>query len=304
MMKNKTGKPSNSARVMMLSLLFALLLLSGCQLAREYTPAAGTQEDIFVGFFVTMGDMGAFSIHEHFDEQGRIFAVREEGVPGYRAPFVFPVEGIPFFAGRYEHEGGVIHFGESGPGIISERGMRFYSTDEGSSTVLEGTLNVNPRHTHMVYSFHPVFQTPDLQVYIGLGGSSVSVARGGYFGEGPMQGFRQTHEVTVTENGVTRTTSTSVELGIAVMHTPERVVFIEMDAAHNVLQVREYAPHDVPAELVTLPQTVYVIMETHRCNSALHPVLRELIGAPDYRAAVFYEIENGVINRRFIQIVR
>jgi hypothetical protein len=283
-------------------IVIGILALSGCRLAREHEPWAAQEEDMFIGFFVTADEMGGswFAMGEHADPQGRIYAEREISPEGI-GPFTFPVEGIPFFMARSEFEWGTSITSAVGPGIVTSR-QHSHFTDTEERFYLEGTLNVNPRLAHMVYTFHPVFQTPDLRVYIAQGGSAISVARDSYFDEGQIQAFRIVHEATQTLNGVTTTRTVTAELGIAVMFSPRQIVMLEMDADGQLLARHEYAPDAVPPSFTPLRETAYIIIETHRAPDAKNPVTRVLHNANDGAAAVFYETDNGVIARRFVQI--
>jgi hypothetical protein len=107
---------------------------------------------------------------------------------------------------------------------------------------------------------------------------------------------------TITENGVSQTLSVSVELGIAVMHPPERIVILQMDTDGRIAVKSEYPPDEVPEVIQPLPGTAYLIVETHRTPDLINPVLRTLYNAGSEAVATFYERENGVLNRRFIQV--
>jgi hypothetical protein len=286
---------------LILFLITLIKFFSGCALAREHYTHAPFQEDRFLGFFVTFSEMGALPAHDYFNEDGRIYFTREEGERGYLSRLTVPIDGIPFFAGRYEGEHGMVHFGESGAGIVSEQGMHVHFTDYGTTMNLRGTLNVNPRLANMVYVLNSVYQTPCLQIYVRRGGSMISVARGSYFSEGQIQSLRVSHSASVTENGTTRTDTTSVELGIAVMHTPLATVFIEMDDAHNIIYIHEFEPAAVPFYLTLQDVTAYVIVETQRAHYASPPVQRSLV-QPGGSVPVFYEMDNGVINRRIVHM--
>jgi hypothetical protein len=214
------------------------------------------------------------------------------------------LDGIPFFVGALEaNETGLITFSDVGPGIVSD-GMHVHISDDEVRHTISGTLNVNPRLAHNIYTFNPVFQTLDDRVYISLGGSSVSVSRDDWesAAEGPVQSFRKEQTLTTTVNGVSNTRIASVSLGIAIKHPPERIVILHMDAQSRVLTRDEYAPEDVPETIRPTAGTAYLIIETHRNPAVQNPVQRELYGTGDGAVKTFYERENGVVNRRFSQV--
>jgi hypothetical protein len=285
--------------LLVISLLLCILSLTACQLAREYSEWERPKEDMFIGFFITLGHLNVYN-----NPSGRIYAERDEFT------FTFPgVEGIPFFVGTVEEERGdesvrgssTIIFSDIGPGIVSDR-IHVHTSDDVVSRTLSGTLNVNPRLMNHVYAFNPVFQTSDGKIYIGSGGSSVSAAHEGWRDEGRIQSLRMEESRTVTENGVSHTESTSVELWIAAMHPPERIVILQMDADHNIIYRSEYLPNEVPDALTPLPEAAYLIVETHRNGAANPPIIRALYGKSDGAVETFYERENGVVNRRFTQV--
>ncbi|MCL2499844.1 MAG: hypothetical protein FWE90_05855 [Defluviitaleaceae bacterium] len=274
--------------------IIIFLSLTSCRLAREYSGWERPVEDIFMGFFVTVGNHDAFFGNE------RIYAVFEG-----TGPFTFPgIEGIPFFVGTLEYEyedaygtGSVTtSFAEVGPGIVSDT-MHTHISDNDISKTLSGTLTVSPRLADAVFRFNPVYQTADRRVYIGHGGSSVTAARISWEFEGRTQSFRMEESRTITENGVSQTLSVSVELGIAVMHPPERIVVLQMDAESNVIRRAEYLPHEMPEEITPLPATVYFIAETHRDARLNNPVIRALYEPDDEWMQTFRENGNGVLDK-------
>lgn len=272
-------------------LLGALILLTGCQLARE-SEQWQTEESHFVGFFITLESLEAGWV-DIFGGAERLYIHRTDSL------FDFPVAGIPFFAGTALYDWGEVTFNEVGAGITATRGLHVHFMDEGTRFYLEGTLYVNPRLANQVYVFHPVFQAPDRQFYIGRGGSSVSVARSGYFTDGPIQGFTRTHEVVHTVNGVSTTHFTSAEINIAVMHPPQEIILLEMDAAAQVVARHAFAPDALPLEFAVQQRTVYIIVETHR----EHDILRALVNAGDSSFPLFYEGADGVMHQQWVQVV-
>jgi hypothetical protein len=286
------------------ALIFMLFIFSGCQLAQEFMQREHTEEDAFVGFFVTFGH---FSLEGAFDANDRIYAEREG-----EYTFIFPVEGIPFFVGTVqqegEHGGGSswVTFGEAGPGIISDT-MHIHAGDDFTRRTLSGTLHVTPQMADTVYVFNPVYQTPGLdgRIYISrFGGSAVSVAHGDGAPppEGRVHSFSHVEERATQRNGVTFLHTTTVELAVANMHPPERIVIMQMDANHQALARAEYAPDNVPEEFTPLPGTAYLIVETLRAAEVTDPVLRALYGTNDETIAIFYEMGNRVLAQRFVQV--
>ncbi|MCL2603577.1 MAG: hypothetical protein FWD90_03785 [Defluviitaleaceae bacterium] len=280
--------------LLIVALVVIGMSLSACRLAREYDGWERPVEDIFMGFFVTIGNHDAFFGNE------RIYAVFEG-----TGPFTFPgIDGIPFFIGTMEYEykdaygtGSVTtSFGEVGPGIVSDT-MHTHISDNNISKTLSGTLTVSPRLADAVFRFNPVYQVADGRVYIGQGGSSVTAARDSWEFEGRTQSFRMEESRTITENGVSQTFSVSVELGIAVMHPPERIVVLQMDEASRVINRAEYSPYQVPDEITPLSATAYIIVETHRNPELKNSVVRALYEPDDEWMQTFRENNNGVLDK-------
>jgi hypothetical protein len=310
MRKNNVKQRSISIKKGYLCAIAILLgtFLSACQLAQEYNEWERFQEDLFIGFFVTFDEIGTTnpSLNKAFGTNDRVYAERED-----HTRFTFPgVEGIPFFTAtvyfEYDdsHERGssYVSFSDVGPGIVSDTN-HVHITDGETRRTLLGTLYVNPRISHMVYVFNPIFQTPGGDIYIGRDRSSVSVARDGWVDEGRIQAFRKEQTITVTENGISRTDITTVELAISIKLPPERIVILQMDAASRIITSNEYKPGDVPDEISPHPETAFIIVETHRHTQGENPVIRDLYNKTDGNIETFYEMENGVINQRFTRVV-
>jgi hypothetical protein len=295
--KKKEEYPMNKIII----ILFIMLSLSACRLAREGDVWPVPQEDMFIGFYVTLWDWNTPDPFGPFHD--RIYAERAGDFQ-----FIFPnLAGIPFYIGTVTNETpsgtSTVTFSDVDLGIISH-GMHVHISDNEVRHRLSGTLNVNPRLAENIYQFNPVFQTPEGDIYIARGGSSISASRDSWeeAAEGPLQSFRQEETVTITENGVSTTRSISVELGIAILFPPERFVVLQMDAEHRVLYRDEFAPQHVPDIFHPLPGTAYMIVETHRNPATRNPIIRVLSEPGDPSFETFYVRDNGVVNRRFTQV--
>jgi|GEM_PF-1541983 len=296
--------------VLRVGLLASLVfLLAGCQLAHSDWAWAREESDSFIGFFITMGHEGHSAVSAVADPAtGRLYAERT-GMHSFEFP---GVEGIPFFiaavpAGAWV-EGpvlgdGLVTIGEAGPGIVSE-GMHVHVKDGGTSHSVAGRLYVAPQLMGQLFSFHRIFITPDFEVYLGSGGHSVTRHHeSDWEWEGRIHTFRMEESQTRTENGVSHTTSTEIELAIHMMFAPEGIVVVQMDAENRVLARTAFLPGEVPEAFSPVPDAAYIIVETQRAAHVVNPVIRALYGPSDEAFAVFHLLDNGVLDRRFVQLL-
>ncbi|MCL2189620.1 MAG: membrane lipoprotein lipid attachment site-containing protein [Defluviitaleaceae bacterium] len=274
-----------------------VLLLSGCQLAREWEERERSHEDEMIGFFVTFWDD---DIHRAFGNEDRIYAIQD------RFNFTFPINGIPFFVGvaRQDLDDGTyisFAFGETGDGIVQEY-FHLHHGDGFTRRTLRGTLYISPRIASEIFTFNPIFQTAQNAVYIGRGGSSVSSHSDSDIWEGDWRTFSKQSEIVTTVNGVSHTRTTNIELGLRLQHAAETITIIQMDENHHMLTRDVFAPADMPGDFTPLSHTAYLIIEAFRPYAQI-PVQRSLVGEGDGDIVAFYEGENGVLIRRFTQVV-
>lgn len=303
-----------------------LFSLAGCSLARTDVEASA-YEDRLIGVLVTTEYLDLFDFERYFNDhagqfvnggdvvvestggyQERIYAVlttetltdRETGEQYEYRNYVFDgISGIGYFAPRIEDEYGG-YTGSSLDEGITDGHMDVVCTDEGDSLTLEGTIYVDPGRMDAQYYVNPVYQCADGAVYV-TSGSGYMLS--GDHGEGEVFSTTLDASTTASENGTVQTVSCSVTLHLAVMFPPEQIVLVQMDGESKVISRREYAPGEVPEVLGLEQDTVYLVVETHKRDTAGEETVgRELYQSDTTSIGTFYAREDGICQEQWTEL--
>lgn len=262
-------------------LLLFPLMLCGCSLA---VAGAGTEGgDRMIGAFITQEYLDLFDMDSWLDdnasrlENGKNLQV--SNTSGYEQKLYaeinknnsedpenweisFPgVEGINFFAPVWTDENGQTYQGSVYSNGICDTHISINASDMGESLSLSGTVYVLPGETddNGVYYVNPVYQTESGEIYTV---SSTGVSSSGDVAEGTKMTMDLNENEEITENGKTLTETCSVNVSITIMYKPVQITVCEMDSGHQVLRETVYTPGELPEELVTEPETEYILLET------------------------------------------
>jgi len=125
------------------------------------------------------------------------------------------------------------------------------------------------------------------------------------YSEGAVYAQTLDSTMTVTENGIAKTESTSVKISVNVMFAPEKIVILQMDADSKLLLRAEYKPVEMPDTLVVNPATDYIVVETHKRDEAgKQKITRVVYGSGDENIETFYARPDGICEKRLTQITR
>jgi hypothetical protein len=311
--------------------LAALLLcaLTGCRLARE-DEGTNSYEDRLAGVLVTTEYLDLFDMESYMNDhlgqfaggcdvvidgnaekyQGRLYATLkkktlnggETGETFETDDYVFEgVQGIPYFFVRIPAAEGQESYNSAiGDEAVSDGHTSVNVTDDGTFVALEGTIYVSPKGLQREYFINPVYQSADGRVY--------AVSCSGFaMDEGHPEGaiFSQKLEAkyTFTENGKSRTDSTSVKISLNVMRPPGTVTVLQMDGSSAVVSRQEYAPGTLPKEIVPEKGAEYIVVET--CGTGAQgedQISRELYGRDAGTITTFQCREDGVCVKRWTEI--
>jgi len=308
----------------MLALILAAALLTGCQLAR--TDGLSTENSRLVGVFITREYLDLFDVGGYFEDNvskllnggeislkdserysGRIYAELveavdtndETGEKHSRWDYAFPgLEGIPFFSAEvFPPDGDPFHAAFT-DGLLCD--TRFAV---GNETTLDGTLYLTPEVPAVIYA-NPVYQSSDGRVFVTTGaGWSVSSENGsGEYISGSHVAdsvFSTTLEETHTssENGEKKTAeSFRVTLNVGIMLGPKAVAVIQLDAQNTVITRDEYSPEDMPEQITPRPETEYIVVETESAGTDDGRVFsRELLEPADAGITGYKARTDGII---------
>jgi hypothetical protein len=166
--------------------------------------------------------------------------------------------------------------------------------------LLEGTVYLAPSGGNLIWHFNPVYQSPDGSVYA-VSGSGMNTDCGQSEGEKCSQTIESS--CTVTENGVTKTYSTSVKISYSFLFPPERVRILQLDGDGSIVDDAEYPPGETPKTLTPETDTAYIIVETYKTDAeGNEKISRELYQRSDGTLETFVCRDDGVCVKRWTEL--
>lgn len=191
--------------------------------------------------------------------------------------YVFPLEGVGYFAYYYAEDGEGYWATSTGDGLV-DAATHWKSTDVGEGVEMDGTLYCSPAAAHVTAFVNPVYQLPDGRVYL-LSGSGFDL--GGAYGEGEIWATNLKESQEETLNGRTKDAwDCSVTLHISLMYWPQSYIVWEMSEDSQVLSRREYNPGHLPKELELGAETAFVLLESQRLSPEGETVTERTVYEP------------------------
>lgn len=232
-----------------------LLLLTGCQLAREDMDTVRPQQDLIIGVLITT---------EHLEMpmgEDRIYAELQPS-DAYSQEYVWPsIQGFPFYAATVPGtETTELYTTTGSDSSVSDVSIHMKTSDEEERIELSGTLYADTEHyVNTVFYQNPILQDAEGRVYVqtGTGMMNSSSVDAGAFCSETLES-----SATYTIDGVTTTKSTRVEIAFSSMYAPQSITLLQMDASHEILQQETYNPSEMPTSMQLLSDTAYLLVET------------------------------------------
>jgi len=322
----------NRKRIYIVMALMLMFVLSGCSLAKE---AAGKEvlasdeivQDRLIGVVVTDEHLDLFNVEAFFNDnldkiadgevlaengsakyQDRVYATLDKhgSDEPYKWEFRFDdIEGYFLMTPTMQD-------GDNGPFTMIEGGECFSDvnthlkvTDDGEEIELVGTLFLESgkNRNNAEYYLNPVYQTEEGEIYL-MGGNGYSSNVMGEDGNKMSGTLDATHNSTI--NGVVESYTASVKINFITMDPPKRIRFIHMNEKHEMIDVQEFAPEEVPEEFEAAEGTAYVLMETEKEGVEGVHIEREVC-EPDKEGQmtvkVFCPSEDGILIQKYVKIV-
>ena len=272
-----------------IAIVLAVLLLSGCQLAREEKKADRLQ-DRLVGAFVTFA-------HLELDYDIEGWLSDNPGTLGEGEITLDPAEGLAY-AGRLPailEEDGLVVPGYEGLSIVrvwkedytttitsegvAELNSHVMAGDDGDSVAVEGTIYF-PAGSEVMLCLNPVYMTEAGEYYVVQGQSFQStVEKGGAMSQSVSD------KKTWTEDGVETVCSAEFKTTVKGVSLAEKVVLVWMGAENVELSRMEYAPGELPESMTAAGD--YLIVE----EIAGETITRQLCQSGDETFTVYYQGE-------------
>ncbi len=282
------GKKINNKRLVSWALaLVTMFSMSGCTLAVETADGEEQSRDPMIGVFITTEDLTMLDfdwdayfeenigdivngkeadIQASVDAEKRIYATvdKHDSTDPIDWEVSFgDLEGLSFFNALWQYGDGQAFTMMTLSDEICDIAHRIKSTDNEEELELEGTIYILPAMYDTIYYVNPVYQTQAGDIYVTPGGW------GDHIGS-PSIGAKLTitmeDEVTVTENGLTKTNKTTIILTYQGAYEPTKILVHQMDANNGIVKTEEYAPGTLPEEIKTEKEAAYIIVETQIDN--------------------------------------
>lgn len=277
-------------RIIAIMLTVIVITLTGCQLAVDtVNEDALYNPDRLAGVVVTTEHLDLFDMEGYLGDnlnaimagknpdqsayQGRLYAQEEveygttdAGNPCYTTYYNFDhVDGIAllwYTTYTYLEDGSVL--AEIGTGLNDDGLWDVHFSTE----LTEGTVYF-PENGEMMVFLNPVYQDSEGKLYLVAGQGMHGDA---YLGEMSMN---YTEKLTETENGEEVTRNREFKITAKGVPISDRVVFVQMDSNNQIILRQEFAPEDLPEELIPEENCAYMILEQHAGDKVTREMLQK-----------------------------
>lgn len=301
----------NKKKLYIVLVLMLTLVLNACSLAN---PEAGNEildtdqivQDRLIGVVVTDEHLNTFAMDDM--QEHPIYATVDKH--GSDEPYLWDlyfdgVDGYALLNATMKHGDGEEFTMTDGSDFFSDVNTHHIMKDEGEELELKGTIYLQSgvERNDAVYYLNPVYQTEDGEIYV-VGGNGLSSNVSGEEGNEMSSSVEGTYNSTL--NGVSTHYKGVVEIKFITIAAPTRILFYQMNENHEILDVKEFAPDEVPEELETMEGTEYVLMETER--EALNEAkIQRKVCEPDREGQMTVKVYcpsgDGILQQKYVKIV-
>lgn len=300
----------NNKRIFAVILALCLLTLGGCQLAKPEGDAA-PEPDMLVGAYITTEYLDLFDMDAYLSDNiddivggGEIEIEDTTAYDGriYAEPVVLTetVDGEPFTHTEYvfpELEGMMLASYRVFDGDSDNMPYWSYTADDGLCDVctfigdnhgITGTVYVDSNGGEIEFYINPVYQTESGEIYLMSGG-------GGHILDPQTIGTMTTtlsETYTENDNGEIREVVCDVEITFDTATPAETVVLIQMDENNHELCRNEFAPDEMPEELVPIEGAAYILVEEHGEGGVVRSICQK---SDDLPAIEVFQSPDGTI---------
>lgn len=298
-----------------------IMVMAGCQLAKEPVAGENTGEDRLVGVFITTDYIDLFNAEEYFvdkmnnedvdidDYRGRLYATpvgtelitnshtgeSEELVTKYEFE---GVEGIKYIAIHEEDIAGMGYSSSCFDAPLAwtkeSTGVHDYDTHSEYSIKIESELFLSK--TGMILHINPVYKTAEGDIYA-VNGSSCEVNVGG-------QKYSLNNSSTHTINGVAETYSSTVSVEMTIVDTSEEMTLIFMNADNKEVSRITYMSSEMPETINMADGAEYIIVESAGIDEDGNAVtVRNLYDRKNTKIPGFRDRGDGICIKRLTEVV-
>ena len=136
----------------------------------------------------------------------------------------------------------------------------FQLTENGESVKMTGTVLCVPGQEEEYFFYNPVFLAADGRV-CAVPGDFMAVSAD-MMPCGASMGQTLRDQRTHTENGTETVDVTEVNVEIRAVRAPQKITFLQFSPSHEALKTEEYAPGDVPEQVILSKEADYLLVET------------------------------------------
>ena len=296
-------------------------ILSGCTLAKESAGDEEVSQDRLIGLFITQESIDGFDAEAYLEEHigdliggkevmpedtssknriyGEIDKKDSENPDDWEISFG-EIEGINFFQ-PIIHEEGEEPFSMIFADEICDVNVCYFTTDEGDSVELTGTLYTIASDKEIVYYNNPVYQTAKGDIYVipgmgsGLDGSSMGISMADSIEE----------EWNITNGKEKESGKTKITINHALSYKPLQIRIHQMDIDNQVIKTEEYIVGTLPEKMIMNNNTAYILVETEWDHPQKDDyVTRELYEREeeDTYIEMFSVTENGRLEKQSTEI--
>lgn len=315
-------KIKKKAAALLCLCLCAVLMMSGCSLAKE--DGQGQTTDRLIGVLITPEWLDVSDTDEALQNSGlqdgtvkddsgeeRLYAEmteqtttdEETGETWTEKKYQFSdTTGLLCIAPRVTTEDGESCMISSADDAV-EYSVNLLRTDDGDEMNLDVTVyltaSADPDEIREVY-VNPVYQADDDSVYAVSGqGFSFSAS----VNDGSELSQTISGETEITVDGKRQQERANITVHLGVMAQPEQITVRQMDGQSQCLSETVYEPGTLPETLTVQEKTAYVLVETAADENGDATVSREIYEAQDDVLYTYYAREDGFCVRTETQLL-
>lgn len=248
-------------------LLAGLLLLSGCQLANPDWGASKAEAQL-AGIYVTT------NLEEDWDAPA-YFSQNADGT--------YYLDNVT---------GWLLSAADAADPIFSGLSVDVHTDDSGTDCRYDGTLYVMAQENMPYFHFNPVYRDVDGQLYA-LHGNGVSFSEESVVGM--SSAYSADTKTATTEHGKTVEDITRFTAHLTVTAKPISYTILSLDDQYQVLSSEQYAPDQLPEELLPAEGAAYLLVESHGLNHQNQETVIRAIYTHDHAEVSFFVPDGSVV---------
>lgn len=278
-----------------LFILACILLLSGCQLAKQPTnddQPTIVEKDKLIGYVIMPNALDIDSDETFYatcalDDKGNNSCYFDESI-GYGSIKII-----------IDNEDG-FHTYYKEPALILDDVVNMNIKDNSTETTINSTLYIITSDDQHYLSLAPIYLDKEGKVYSRRESQIMLLEN---TDETTGGGMKLEYTDNITEDGVEKLTKTTITAKFEGMHRPTLTTLIYMNNASKIIKKDSYQPNAVPQEISVDNNVAYIIIETEKEDKDENTLYqRTIVNKNDNSFTTFYPYNDIVCARQITTV--